>query len=72
MTDVIKTQYGTLYDLTFFMNCFKSLGMCHARVREILSYLHIPKTTTVCYMYEANNSDKEINAISVAKQRIKV
>ena len=33
------------------------LAQCHARVREILSYLHIPKTTTICYMYEANYSD---------------
>ena len=26
---------------------------CHARMRELLSYLHIPKTTSTCYMYEA-------------------
>ena len=31
--------------------------LCHARVREKLSYLHIPKTKTMCYMYEANHSD---------------
>ena len=30
---------------------------CHARMREILSYLHIPKTTAMCYIYEANSSD---------------
>ena len=30
---------------------------CHARKTEILSYLHIPKTTTISYMYEANYSD---------------
>ena len=30
---------------------------CHARMKEILSYLHIPKTTNVSYMYEANYSD---------------
>ena len=30
---------------------------CHARMKEILSYLHISKTTTKCYMYEANYSD---------------
>ena len=27
---------------------------------------------TMCYMYEANSSDYDFNAISVAKQRIKV
>ena len=30
---------------------------CHTRMREKLSYLDIPKTTTMCYMYEANYSD---------------
>ena len=25
---------------------------CHARKREKLSYLLIPKTTSMCYMYE--------------------
>ena len=30
---------------------------CHARMKDILSYLHIPKTTTMCYMYEADYSD---------------
>ena len=25
---------------------------CHAGMREILSYLHIPKCTSVCYLYE--------------------
>ena len=38
----------------------------------ILSYLHIPKTTSMCRMYEDNYSDYGLNAISVAKQRIKV
>ena len=32
-------------------------AVCHARMKEILSYVHIPKTTTMCYMYEANLSD---------------
>ena len=26
---------------------------CHARMREVLSYLHIPKTTSMYYIYEA-------------------
>ena len=30
---------------------------CHARMKEILSYLNIPKTTSMCYMYEADYSD---------------
>ena len=30
---------------------------CQARMREIVSDLHIPKTTTMCHMYEANYSD---------------
>ena len=29
----------------------------HARMKEILSYLHIPKTVTMSYMYEANYSN---------------
>ena len=30
---------------------------CHTGMRKILSYLHIPKTTSMCYTYEANYSD---------------
>ena len=29
---------------------------CHARMRKILSFLHIPKTTYMSCMYEANYS----------------
>ena len=53
-------------------SCFVCKDQSHAHKKEILSYLHIPKTTTMCYMYEANNSDYDINGLSVSKQRIKV
>ena len=35
----------------------KVKDISHARMREILSYLQFPKTTTMCFMYEANCSD---------------
>ena len=33
---------------------------CHARMREILSYLHIPTATSVFYMYEATIVNKKL------------
>ena len=32
--------------------------LCHARMRELLSYLHIPKTTSMCHMYEATRMNQ--------------
>ena len=40
-----------------FFAVMKIKYLFHARMREILSYPHIPKTTTMCSMYEANYSD---------------
>ena len=31
--------------------------VCHARKWQILSYLNIPKTTSMSFMYEANYGD---------------
>ena len=49
-----------------------SWGDYHARMKEIQSYLHIPKTKTMCYMHEASYSDWDPHAFSVPKQRMKV
>ena len=32
---------------------FVLIVQCHARKRKILCYLHMPKTTSMCYIYEA-------------------
>ena len=39
---------------------------CHARLREILSYPHIPGTTSMFYEYEATIVKKVLDASSVA------
>ena len=33
------------------------IDKCHARMNETMSYLHIPKTTCMGYMYETNYCD---------------
>ena len=49
---------GALIELTVFFHLRLKeqqmfLAQCHVRIREILSYLQMPKTTSMFYMYEA-------------------
>ena len=51
------TEKITVDFVKFHAKNHANFNECHARMREILSYLHIPKTTSMCYVYEANYSD---------------
>ena len=44
------------------------LTRCHARMKEILTYLHIPKTTSIFYMYEATIVNKILMQILLPKK----
>ena len=59
MAEYIGRNTGELLPhiiLHVYSSMFKE-DECHARMREILSYVHIPKTMSMCYMYEATYSD---------------
>ena len=46
--------------------------MYHVHMRQVLSYLHIPNTTSMSNMYEATIVKKDLYASSAAEKRKKL